>query len=227
LAVLAGLNILPAAAAPQVRTLDTAVFLIRRGSQVVGREEFTLHHGQFTEPGTGISSEGYTVSTAAYYPPSRSYASATSVVTFSSDSQPAGAKLDLEGSGMPDTFVDFTARRITVRNRTAAGESAGQYPRSERMVLLDDSIISLLALLPGASPGTVTLFYPRTGRSIRAPLADHGVEATTVDGDERRLKHFTLGIDDDARHLWYDSQGHLIKIELPSDRLIAVRTSNR
>jgi hypothetical protein len=135
--------------------------------------------------------------------------------------------LDLEGSGQPTTFVDFTARRITVRHRTSAGESAGQYPRADRILLIDDSILSLLALLPGTATGSVTLFYPRTGRRYRVPLSDNGIESTAVDGDDRQLRHVTLDTEDQIKHLWYDNRGRLIKIEIPSENTIATRTSSR
>jgi hypothetical protein len=205
--------------------MDTAILLVSHGSTVIGREEFALHRGQMSESGTGYFGNGYTLSATAYYPPSRSYASAASVIIFRSDSQPANARMDLDGSGQPNTFVDFTTRRITVRNRTSAGESAGQYPHPDRVLLIDNSILSLFALLPGSEPGSMTLFYPRNGRSSRAALELHGIEQTTVEYDERQLKHFTLGAGDHLRHLWYDARGRLIKIEIPSDDLIAVRSS--
>jgi hypothetical protein len=225
LAVFLGMTAQPQPVASQDRLLDRAILLVSRGANVIGREEFTLHRGQPSETGAGFLGTGYTVSAAAYYPSSRSYASAASIVQFSSDSQPSSARLDLDGSGQPTTFVDFTVRRITVRNRTSAGESAGQYPRSERVLLVDDSFLSVFILLPGAASGSVTLFYPRTGRSSQAPLEDHGTEATMVANDERQLKHFTLGAGALLRHLWYDSRGRLIKIEIPSDDLTAIRSS--
>ena len=227
LVLLAGLSSLAQPALSQARELDSGVLVVSRGSEVIGREEFTLHRGQLSEAGAGFVGAGFTVSATAYYPSSRSYASAASVITFGADSQPAGARMDLEGNGQTTTFVDFTARRITVRHRTSAGESAGQYPRSGRMLLIDDSILCLLTLLPGANSGPVTLFYPRSGQTIRAPLEDLGVELTTVNGDERQLQHVTLGTDDQIRHIWYDSRGHLIKVEIPAQNLIAVRSARR
>ncbi len=221
------LSVLPQPVQSQVRLVDTAVLVVSSGSTVIGREEYTLHRGQLSDAGAGFAGAGYTVSASAYYPSSRSYASAASVVTFRPDSQPASARMDLEGSGQPTTFVDFTARRITVRHRTSAGESAGQYPRAGRILIIDDSILSLLAMLPRADPGSVTLFYPRTGRSERASLSDHGIEQTVVDGDERQLRHVTLGNGDQIRHMWYDTRGRLIKIEIPSANTIATRTSGR
>lgn len=210
----------------QGRVLDRAVFLVSRGSDLIGREEYRLHKGQLSEVGATMVSTGFTVSVTAYYPSSRSYASATSIVHLSQDSLPSGARLDLDGSGQPNAFVDFTARRITVRNRTAAGESAGQYPRPERVLLADESLMSMLAVLPGTTPGPMALFYPRTGRMSRVQLADHGAESTLVSDDERVLRHLSIEARDLEWHLWYDSRGRLVKLEIPTDGLTAIRTES-
>lgn len=224
LLALAGLAAQPVAAAPQGRVLDQAVFVISRGSSEIGREELSIHQGRPSEAGGGFIGTGYSVSTAAYYPAHRSYATAASVVQFDSDSQPSSAWMDLEGGGQPNVFVDFTARRITVRTRTAAGESASQFPRSARLLVVDDSLLSVFALLPGQDPGAVTLFYPRTGRRHQAPLEDLGTEPTQFEGDERQFRHWTIGSGEQLRHLWYDSLGRLMKIEMPAARLTAIRS---
>jgi len=218
-----GLIVQPVAATPQGRLIDRAVLSIRHGSAEIGREEFSIRQGRALETGAGFVSSGFTISAAAYYPSSRSYATATSIVHLGPDSQPSMARVDLEGSGKPTLFVDFSARRITVRHRTSAGESASQYPRAARSVVVDDSIMSLFAVLPSDAPGAVTLFYPRTGHREQTSLEDLGTETTLVAGDERRLRHWTLGSGDLLRHLWYDSAGRLIKIEMPAASLIATR----
>jgi hypothetical protein len=132
--------------------------------------------------------------------------------------------MDLEGGGQPNVFVDFTARRITVRTRTSAGESASQYPRSARLLVVDDALFAIFALLPGKAPGTLTLFYPRNGRRHQARLEDLGTETTRVEGGERQLRHWALGSGDLLRHFWYDSLGRLMKIEMPSAHLTATRS---
>lgn len=218
-----GLSVQSLAASPQGRLLDRAVVVVSRGSVEIGREEFDIHEGRWSESGGGHVGTGYTMSTTAYYPAHRSYATAASVVQFDADSQPSSAWMDLEGSGRPTMFVDLTARRITVRIRTSAGESASQFPRSERLLVVDGSLLSNFALLPGTKPGSVTLFYPRTGRSYRAMLEDLGTDTTTVAGNVQRLRHWTLGSEDRLHHLWYDSVGRLMKVEVPSARLAAAR----
>ena len=224
LAALAALPAQPLAAVPQGRLIDQAIFVITRGSVEIGREELSIHQGRPSETGGGYVGTGYSVSTTAYYPSNRSYATAASVVQCDSDSQPSSAWMEFEGSGQPSVFVDLTGRRITVRTRTSAGESASQYPRSARLLVVDDSLLAVFATLPGKAPGEVTLFYPRTGRRRQARLADLGTETTLFEGNERQLRHWTLGSGDFLRHLWYDSLGRLMKIEMPSTHLTATRS---
>jgi hypothetical protein len=223
-AVLVGLTVQPLNATPQGRLIDRASFVISRGSAEIGREEVSIHQGRPSETGTGFVGTGHSVTTTAFYPPHRSYATAASVVQFDSDSQPSSAWMDLEGTGQPNVFVDFTARRITVRTRTSAGESASQYPQSARLLVVDDSLLSIFAALPGKFPGAITLFYPRTGLRNQAPLKELGTETTLISGSERQLRHWTLGSGDLLRHLWYDSLGRLMKIEMPSAELTAIRS---
>ena len=224
LAVLAGLTAQPVAAAPQGRLVDKASFVISRGSAEIGREELSIQQGRRSETGGGYVGTGYSVSTTAFYPSHRSYATAASVVQFDSDSQPSSAWMDLEGNGQPNVFVDFTARRITVRTRTSAGESASQFPRSDRLLVVDDSLLLVFAVLSGRTPGAVTLFFPRTGQRLQAPFEDLGTEETRFEGSERQLRHWTLGSGDLVRHLWYDSLGRLMKVEMPAARLVATRS---
>ncbi len=224
-AVLLGLTVQPSDAVPQRRLIDSASFVVSRGSAEIGREELRIHQGRPSEAGGGHMGTGYSVSTTAYYPSNRSYATAASMVQFDSDSQPSSAWMELEGGGQPNVFVDLTARRITVRTRTSAGESASQYPRSARLLVVDDSLLAVFAALPGRAPGTVTLFYPRTGRRSQASLKDLGTETTLFEGSERQLRHWTLGSGDLLRHLWYDSLGRLMKIEMPSADLTATRSA--
>lgn len=218
-----GFTARPATAAAQGKVIDEATLMVHQGSALIGREELRVREGRPSEAGVGYLDTGFTLSATAYYPPNRSYATATSVIQFDADSQPARARMDLDGSGQPNVFVDFTARRVTVRNRTSTGESAGQYPRPSRMLVVDEALLSTFAVLPGTNPGNVMLLFPRSGRRGRAALEDHGIETTSVAGREHRLRHWTLGSGELLRHLWYDALGRLMKIEVPSASLTASR----
>ncbi|MCH7682078.1 MAG: hypothetical protein IIB35_00005, partial [Gemmatimonadetes bacterium] len=50
-----------------------------------------------------------------------------------------------------------------------------------------------------------------------------GLEETAVQGRLRELVHLVLSAGTDVRHLWYDTDGRLMKVEIPAQRLTAVR----
>ena len=122
------------------------------------------------------------------------------------------------------TVASFLPRRMTVRMATAAGAAAREYPGGSGYLVADDSVFALYASALEQAPGPVQVFYPRTGERRPASLEDRGIEPTTLNGARRDdLRHLILRSDATAYHLWYDSQGHLIKVAVPGAGLIAER----
>lgn len=212
--------VIPAALGPVVvqgAVLDRATFVITRGSEVVGREEFILRRGR------QAGGRGYTLTASSYYPADRPAALLASTLEFGLDTVLVAARLDLDTDNRPSTLVSFGPRRVTIRTVTPHGESARQFPATDRTLVLDEFLISAFAILLGGSQGSVTLIDARAGRRNVATLDDHGIEPVDVRGMERSLRHVTLSTDSEVRHLWYDDQGRLIKFDLPSTVLAAVR----
>ena len=206
-------------AAAQGSLLDSAVFVITRGSTVVGREQFTLRSGRPSGSGGG-----FTVSVTAHYPPDSPYPTAASVIEFGADSQPISARIDLDRDDRPSVLVAFAPRRITIRTVTPSGESVRQLQGFARTLVLDEFLLSSFAFLPGRADGTVALVNPRAGQRVVVPLTDRGMDRTAVQGADRVLRHLSLGSGRDARHLWYDGEGRLIKLTVPAANVTAVRT---
>jgi hypothetical protein len=123
------------------------------------------------------------------------------------------------------TVASFLPRRMTVRMATASGAAAREYPGGSGYLVADDSVFSLYAAALEREPGPVQVFYPRTGERRPATLEDRGTEATTLAGEPRDdLRHLVLRSEATSYHLWYDSQGRLIKVGVPGVGLVAERT---
>lgn len=212
--------LIPPAVGPAVvqgAVLDRATFVITRGSEVVGREEYVLRRGRQS------GGPGFTLTANSYYPADRSAAILASTLEFGLDTMLAAARLDLDSEDRPSTLISFSPRRVTIRTVTPHGESARQFPATDRTLVLDEFLIATFAILPGGSEGELTLIDARAGQRNVATLNDHGVEMTDVRGIERSLRHVTLSTGAELRHLWYDDQGRLIKFDFPSTVLAAVR----
>ncbi|MFQ5704023.1 MAG: hypothetical protein ACE5HT_08380 [Gemmatimonadales bacterium] len=215
----AGLCTTASSLSAQGRILDRGQFLIYRGADVVGREEFVVTKGR-----TG-SGQGYTIAAASFYPPDSPTPVAVAALEAGPDSQPSAARIDLNSGRNPSVLVVFGPRRITVRTVTPEGESARQYPAAGRIIVLDDLVISGYLIPPGLEEGLVTFFRPRTSERIAARLSNAGRDRTMVERRGWVLTHFTLESSGETRHLWFDERGRLIKLEAPATNLTALRVN--
>jgi hypothetical protein len=207
---------LASAARAQDRVLDRGTLLVSRAGVAIGREEFTVFEGRKSAP------RGFTIAVRSFYPPHRADPTLSPVVELGPDSQPTGIQL-VDATGRQRRVVlQIDDRRVTLRTMTPAGESVRQFPGSEHLLIADDSALSLYAILPALS-GTVGQIWPREQRRDVIQLSDGGVESVDVRGTVRQLRHLMLGSGDEARHLWYDANGRLVKVEVPAARLTAVR----
>ena len=75
-----------------------------------------------------------------------------------------------------------------------------------------------------SEPLTLTAIFPRGLRREVVQIKDLGLASTTLNRDPARLRHITLGAEDqETVNFWVDDSGRLMKVEIPSRRLIAER----
>ncbi len=121
------------------------------------------------------------------------------------------------------TFARFGSRRVTIRIATIGGETAREYPNRANNVLADEWVLGLYAVAAATEPGPVSILYPRAGTRAAGTLEDRGMERTTLGTVGRTLRHVVLTLPDDTHHLWFDGQGRLMKVTIPSRNLVAER----
>ena len=141
-ALLAATGIRDARAMPQGPVLDSGTLVISRDGQVVGREEFTVRRGNSSGP------DGYTITSAVYYPPSSPRVTFSPVVELGPDSLPVQVQFDIYGDGQSRVYARFGPRRITLRAVRPSGESARELPSTGREIVADDSVFALYAVPP-------------------------------------------------------------------------------
>lgn len=216
-ALLAATALPAASAAPQGPILDAGTFVISRNGAVVGREEFTVRRGQSSGPA------GYTITSTVTYPPTSPRITLSPVVELGPDSMPVQVQYDIYGDGQARVYARFGPRRVTLRVVRPRGESARELPATGREIVVDDSVFGLYAIPPAR--GARQAVAPRSGARLPAELLDRGTERTTVQGVSHELRHYVLRLGSQERHLWYDQDGKLMKVEVPALGLTAERGS--
>lgn len=117
--------------------------------------------------------------------------------------------------------ITIGARRITVRIATADGETGREYPGGPNAVVADERILALYALLARHDPGPVTVYGPPPGGRRPGTLEDAG--QVRLPGTNAPGRKLTLRSGEDVVDVWFDVAGRLMRVEIPSRRLVAER----
>ena len=192
---------------------DEGTFVVRDDTVEIARETFRL------SPGLGHG--GWRLATAVRYDRTRPAVVLASTLEVSADSQPLSLSFDVADPREPMRVLGQLSRdRLTVRLLGRRTEGAREFPVTGRAVILDDSVYALYAfaaLRAGPRPVILTAIVPRAGREETLRVEDQGTAATVLNRDPATLRHITLtGGANGVVHLWLDSDGRLLKVEIPS-----------
>jgi hypothetical protein len=204
--------------------LDEGTFVVRQDTVEVARESFRLNYGRLARGGVG-----WTLATTIRYDRTRPVVVLAPILDVTADTLPATLQYDVADPRQPMRILGELGRgRFTVRFLARATERAREFPAGGRPVVLDDSVFALYlfaAWRAAAEPGQLTAIVPRGLRREAVEIQDHGPAPTTVNRAPASLRHITLtGGPNLVVHLWLDSAGRLMKVEIPSRRLSVERT---
>jgi hypothetical protein len=116
--------------------------------------------------------------------------------------------------------------RLTARSSDQRGdESMREYPLTPgQSVLLDEGFVhQLYAVVLGRKPGTVQVIDPRASRTGAATLSAMGLEPVEVGGKSVTGTHYSLVSSGVRREFWLDAAGRVLRVEIPSQQLVAAR----
>ena len=198
-------------------------FVIQIDTLEVGRETYTLASGRLASGNTG-----WTLSATTRYDRVRPVIVLAPTIEISADSQPISLQFDVANPREPSRVLGQLGRdRYTVRIVARTSERAREFPVHPPVVVLDDSVFALFEIaswFAGPRPVTLTAVVARAPRRETLTLTDVGSDSTVVNRRATRLRHVTLGGGANGLvHLWLDENGRLVKVEIPSRRLVAER----
>ena len=201
-------------AGAQGRIIDEGTFLVTR-SGASHTENFRIAR---VENGL-IKATGQVVSPAQRF---------SSALTFDSLGTPVKFDITVVEKGVKTATVSAErgASRLTSRSSDQRGdESMREYPLTAgQSVILDDGLMHhLYSVALGRKPGTVQVIDPRGARSGAATLSAMGLEPVDVGGKSVTGTHYALVSGGVRRDFWLDSAGRLLRVEIPSQQLVAAR----
>jgi hypothetical protein len=203
----------PHAVAAQTTTIDEGSFTVTRAGRT-GREDFRIVRA--TSPNATLVGTGTSVS-------------GTSRVVAVLRTDTTGAPLDFQLDGRESSepreriTIQATRDRLTARSQSPRGESAREYFLRPGMAILDDEFAHQYYFLTLQGRDAVTAVLPRRNELTQLHVLSKGDDAIEIAGNRITARHYTVSDNVSERQLWTDSEGRVLRVEVPALALIAVR----
>ena len=201
--------------------LDQGTFVIARGGDEIGREEFAIR------PVAGARGEGGMLAVATVRYRDRELRAALELTLAH---VPVSYQLDVTAAGRVEQRLtgQFSRGRFAVRIATPAREVAREFAIPPAAVVLDDDIFDQYYFVPRANgaPEQVSVVRPRQSTLVVGEVRSLGHDTVLVGGRSVAAEHYVLTLHgDDRREFWFSASGDLLKVALPSGPITATRLS--
>jgi hypothetical protein len=212
-----------ATAAPaQTATLDEGTFRILLNGRDVATETFSIRQ-------TGAGAAALIIAQGRVAPEGPGIDPLTASLELAGAGlRPAAYQIDLQGETPQRIAGRIVGGRFSARIRSGAGESMREYLASEGAILLDDGVAHhyyFLARRLDGSPLQVPVLIPRQSRQVTAQVTRGAGESVEIGGVAVAATRFTVNADGVERRVWADAQGRILRLEIPAQGLVAVRTA--
>jgi hypothetical protein len=116
--------------------------------------------------------------------------------------------------------------RFSAKIVTPAGEQLREYAASSGATILDEGIAHHYYFLARRTrSGRIPILIPRENRQVMAQITDRGEEQVSIRDAQVTLYHLVVVPEGgEQRHVWVDSLGRVIRVEIPDRNYLAVRT---
>jgi hypothetical protein len=152
----------------------------------------------------------------------------TSILTVDSLGTPVAYDVSVTEKGAKSVAVKAVAgggRLVAKTNDLHGDESMREYPIvAGRSLLVESGLLHQLYFAAlGHRPGSVQVIDPRGARVAPSTLSALGLEPVDVGGKSVTGTHYSLVSGAVRRDFWVDAAGRLLRVEVPSDQLVAAR----
>ncbi len=182
-----------------------ATYVVQQGGKEVGRERIVLR------PGQGGANAGTRVELEGRYANSENV---RGVLTRGADGAIDGLQLEVRRGNTTESIrAAVRGNRVFITTNAQGARGGRELPADASTLLLDDQLITLLALVPGVATPTGTrlsIVYPRTGKR-------GAVTATRSNASKGSVIELTGDV---AGRMTLDAEGHIERIELANGTVV-------
>jgi hypothetical protein len=215
--LIGGLSI---AAPAQTGAEDEGSFEILVNGRPVGTEQFTIQ-----QTGVGAGAVFTATGRVQVLLPTGNLDLSTRLQSSGFQAEPVAYEVTVAGDAERRIVGTIGRGRFSAKIVTPAGEQLREYVASAGATVLDEGVAHHYYFLARRTrSGEVPILIPRENRQSMAVVTDRGEEQMTVRGSQVTLYHLVIAPEGgDDRHVWVDSLGRVIRVEIPDRNYVALR----
>jgi len=199
--------------------VDEGRFSVQLAGMPAGTEEFTIRRA-------GIGEEATVIAQAVIHLDQGN--GTTELRPLLRTLLPDGAVSDyqLKVSGVESAELSLwqDGRRYAARFRSIEGEEEREFLARPGTHLLEAGVAHHYYFLKDAREGSRTpVLEPRTRKQVQLLASPAGEEEIRVGTVRVKARRVTFGAGDDARTVWFDAQGRVLRVEIPTIGYVAQR----
>jgi hypothetical protein len=200
---------------------DEGTFEIFVSGRRVGTEQFSIR-----QAGVGASSEFVATARVEVLLPTGRLELTPRLHSSGFQADPVSYEVTVGGDAPRRIVGTVGSGRFSAKIVTPAGEQLREYVASSGATVLDEGVAHHYYFLARRTrSGRVPILIPRENRQVMAVVSDRGEEQVTVQGVTVTLYHLVVAPEGgDERHVWVDSLGRVIRVEIGDRNYLAVRT---
>ena len=200
--------------------LDEGTFRLLSGGRDVGTETFTIRR-------VGQGEEAHVIANAVLELDLPSgHQQVKPLLQAGTDLSLTAYQVAVSGADPSDVRVQSNGRRFLTTTRTPAGEQEREFRATPGSVLLEEGVAHQYWFLSQLAEGTqVTVLVPRSGTQYAVAVRSARPESTRIAGATVEARRVTFEIDGKMHEVWYDAEGKVLKVNVPSTGFAAERTS--
>jgi hypothetical protein len=199
--------------------VDEGTFSVQLAGMPAGSEEFTIRRA-------GIGEEATVIAQAVIHLDQSN--GTTELRPLLRTLLPNGGvsdyQLKISGVETAEMSLWLDGRRYAARFRTARGDEEREFLARPETHLLEQGVAHHYYFLKDAREGSRTpVLEPRTRKQLQLVASAASEEEIRVGTVRVTARRVTFGTGDDARTVWFDPQGRVLRVEIPFLGYVAQR----
>lgn len=211
---------IPASASGQRVVVDEGSFTIFLEGREVGTEAFSIRR-----EGLGSDATVFAHAVVTLTGPQGRTELRPLLQTLLPDGAASNYQLSVSGEQTAELSLALVGRRFVSLIRTQRGEEEREFLAGPDTRILEEGVAHQYYFLRNQREGSATpVIEPRTRSQLRLVASAWVEEEIRLGVNRVQARRVTFGMNGEERHVWYDQQGRVLRVEVPARAYRAERT---